>query len=265
MTKYFLFQKIFNRTSFIRITIIFTIGFITRAFINHIFDVNINYGFIDTVLSSFMVSSIFILIISEYIYSEIIISFLTKSIYPILEYNIIYLRLKYENIKSYILGNIIYSYYNTTISKMHINDSSYKLNTIYGIRRRSFNPGDLWEDRIRERAELNLPSFRSLNLPPSVYKNEWALANDNRGKENWDECKFKSTFISKCNNDFQNFIDKNKNSIKSSENRLKKNCNWFANSLYKGHSLDYALKSLPVGMRDSYKQYLLDLEKTRNI
>ena len=250
---HFNFNKILNITNLIRIIVIFTVGFISRAFINYI-DVNIYHDFIHTILSSFIISSIFIILITEYIYTDYIIFIFTKSIYP----NI-------ENIKICFIRKIINSYNSTTISKMHINDSSYKLNTIYGIRRRSFNPGDLWEDRIRERAELNLPSFRSLNLPPSVYKNEWALANDNRGKDNWDECKFKSTFLSKCNNDFQNFIDKNKNSIKSSENRLKKNCNWFANSLYKGHSLDYALKSLPVGMRDSYKQYLLDLEKTRNI
>jgi len=264
MKNFNFFRKVFNRTNFIRITIIFIVGFITRAFINYTFDVNINYGFIDTILSSFMISSIFILIISEYIYSEIITSFLTKSIYPIFEYSILYMKLKYENIKSYILGKIIYSYYNTTTSKINVIDFSYKLNTMYNTER-FFNTGDLWEERRRKAAETKLPSFRSLNLPPSVYKNEWELANDNRGKDNWDECKFKSTFISKCNNDFQNFIDKNKNSIKCSDNKLIKNRDWFTNSLYEGHTLDYALKSLPIGMRDSYKQYLFNLEKTRKV
>ena len=253
MTHLYFIYKILKITNLIRIIVIFTVGFISRAFINYIFDINIYHDFIHTILSSFIITSVFIILVTEYIYTDYVISFFTKSIYP----NI-------ENIKICFIRKIINSYNSTSSGKMHINDSSYELNTIYSIRRRSFNPRDLWEER-RRTTELTLPSFRSLNLPPSVYKNEWALANDNRGKDNWDECKFKSTFLSKCNNDFQNFIDKNKNSIKCSESRLKKNRDWFANSLYKGHSLHYALKSLPVGMRDSYKQYLLDLEKIRKI
>ena len=124
MTKYFnFFNKIFNRTNFIRITIIFIAGFISRVFFNYIFDINTNFS----MLSNFMVISIFILIVSEYIYNEFIMSFMFKSIYSIVEYNILYIKLKYENIRIYFIRKVINSYNNNTSNKMYINNKDYSL------------------------------------------------------------------------------------------------------------------------------------------
>jgi len=81
-------KKYFNKINFFRATIIFTVGFISRAFINYAFNVNTNYTSI--LLSSFMIIYIFILIVSEYIYSEFIISLCLNQYILLLNIYIIY-------------------------------------------------------------------------------------------------------------------------------------------------------------------------------
>jgi len=288
-------KKYFNKINFFRATIIFTVGFISRAFINYAFNVNTNYTSI--LLSSFMIIYIFILIVSEYIYSEFIISFMLKSIYSIVEYNILYMRLKYENIRISFIRKVINSYNNNTSDKMYIKSKNYsltlkKMGTSNSLNKNSINipninsldlPINQNNNVISENAiyepykmfdEGYLHSFRSKTFPSNinelklriispVYKTELAWAFSGRGKKDWWECKFKDVFTIKCSNDFFNFVNKNHDSIKYTPSTLNVSRIRFVHALYDGKYLDEALKKLPVDMRKPYKQYLLDLEKTR--
>ena len=293
MTKYFnFFNKIFNKTNFIRITIIFIAGFISRVFFNYIFDINTNF-----MLSNFMVISIFILIVSEYIYNEFIMSFMFKSIYSIVEYNILYIKLKYENIRISFIRKVLNYYNNNTSNKMYINNKDYsltlkKINTSNSsLNNNSINipsisnlnlptnnkniipENAIYKPKLFDEANFHI-SFRSETFPSNidelklriispVYKTELAWAFYGRGKENWFEYKFKEIFTNKCNNDFFNFADKNRHLLKYTHNTLNGSRVRFVHALYDGKYLDEALKSLPVGIREPYKQYLMDLEKTR--
>ena len=294
-------KKYFNKKNFLRVIIIFTVGFISRFFIHYVIDISAYFNFLHIIYSNYMIVSIFIILVYEFItYYEfnIILSFV-KWFNEIIKNNSLFVKCK--NIKISFIRRIIDSYYNSNNSKMSvkpkvtrlpvINDPNtstsesncknvrpirslnlpgFSNNTrtnsndiIYTSKVSSYN-NEVYNDFISETYPSNINELKSRIISP-VYRNEWAWAFDGRNKDNWDESKFRGVFYKRCNKDFANYVNKNRNSIIYSDRVLYNSSTNFVKELYNGKYLNEALKELPTGLRDSYKQYLLDLEKTRNI
>lgn len=291
-------KKYFNNKNFLRVIIIFTVGFISRFFIHYMIDISAYYNFLHIIYFNYMIVSIFIILVYEFLtyYEFNIILYFLKWFKEIIKNNTLFIRCK--NIKISFIRKIVDSYYNNN-SKMSVkpkvtrlpkindpnistSESSYKNvrpirslnlpgfsnntrtnsnNTIYTSKVSSYN-NEVYNDFISETYPSNINELKLRIISP-VYRNEWAWAFDGRNKDNWDESKFRGAFNKICNKDFANFVNNNRNSIIYSDRVLYNSSTYFIKELYNGKYLDEALKELPSGIRDSYKQYLLNLEKTR--
>jgi len=97
----------------------------------------------------------------------------------------------------------------------------------------------------------------------NIYNKELAIGNENksRGLNNLESYK---VFRAKCNSDLQQFMSKNNYDYKGyTFGTLKMGHYKFMTDLSKGVSFDEAIKKLPVNIRESYKEHLIELGRNR--
>ena len=119
--------KYFNKKNFLKVIIIFTVGFVSRILVNDYFGINVYFDCLHSVsLIYYALLSIFIVLVHEYlIYVEFnILSSIFKIIHTILKYSIKYIDYYCKNIRILLIRKVFNSYNNSSLSKMYINDSS---------------------------------------------------------------------------------------------------------------------------------------------
>ena len=325
-------KKYFNKKNFLKVIIIFTVGFISRVLVNDFFGINVYFDYLHSVsLIYYALLSIFIVLVHEYLtYVEFnILSSILKIIHTILKYSVKNFDYYCKNIRIFLIRKIFNSYNSTSYSKMYVKDSSYNSsnnpNTLPGINgsSSSFTPINL--PKSSDSSGIKLPSIKDSGLFPKditssshinssnhiansknitnikkslvidfpisrvpatkvsdyapsssssvlssetslhIYKKELDQAVSGRNtNNNWNEKTFSKNFRRKFINDFNEFVKRNRNSIEYPDTTLNNTRSRCFRALYKGSSLDEAIKELPMGIRESYKQYMIELERERN-
>lgn len=244
------FRRILNRSNINKVIFIFAFGFISRIFVNNIYN-NVFSDYLDKIYILYSLLSLVILITEfiNYFHVNILPSclfdfyaFINKIYNSFLSFNLkVFSNLKFKDFKISSIKKLIKGFYIYDLIKDKIILTSNERLTSF-----------INEMKPRELKPRDKPS--SINSPiNSSSHNVQAL---DYMSDSWDDSYFKKEFLTKCKNEFNEFCSNYRESIKLSTNDLEKLNKKLAMAYYKGASFDEALDIMPSDIKPFYREFL---------